>query len=63
MPAKSKAQMRFMQMMAHNPEKAKNKADISPEKAKEFISKNKGKMSYKNLPEKKKKRDWKSLKK
>lgn len=50
MPAVSKRQFRFMQMMAHDPEKAKKKGAISPEKAKEFISKTK---SYKKLPEKK----------
>lgn len=39
-----------MQMLAHNPEKAKKKGKISPAKAKEFIDKTK---SYKRLPEKK----------
>lgn len=39
-----------MQMMAHSPEKARKKDEISPEKAKEFIQKTK---SYKKLPEKK----------
>jgi len=39
-----------MQMMAHNPEKAKKKNGISPSKAKEFIDKTK---SFKKLPESK----------
>ena len=38
MPAKSAKQYRFMQMMAHNPEKANSKGP-SPEVAKEFIEK------------------------
>lgn len=54
MPAKSKAQFRFMQMLAHNPEKMKDKPEgLSPEKAKEFVSENKGSKAYKKLPEKK----------
>jgi hypothetical protein len=40
MPAKSAKQYRFMQMMAHNPEKKKTKgAGPSPEVAREFIHK------------------------
>lgn len=42
-----------MQMLAHNPEKAKKKGSISPEKAREFTSKNVGKMAYSKLPVKK----------
>lgn len=52
MPAKSKAQFRFMQMLAHNKNKAK-KADMTPEEAAEYASKNKGKNAFKRLPEKK----------
>lgn len=50
MPAKSKAQQRFMEMIAHNPEIAKEHG-MSPERAKEYVSHNTGEMSYKNLPE------------
>jgi len=40
MPAKSARQYRFMQMMAHNPEKKKTKGvGPSPEVAREFIEK------------------------
>ena len=39
MPAKSKAQYKYMQMMAHNPEKARNSKGPSPEVAREFIEK------------------------
>jgi len=53
MPAQSKAQFKFMEMIAHNPKKMKNKPkSLSSEQAKEFLSKNKGKYSYKNLPNK-----------
>ena len=40
MPAKSKSQYKFMQMMAHNPEKKRGKG-IGPSKevAREFIEK------------------------
>lgn len=38
MPAKSAKQYRFMQMMAHNPEKANSKGP-SPKVAREFIEK------------------------
>lgn len=49
MPAKSKAQYRFMQAAAHNPKFAK-KAGIKPSVAAEFVSG----QSPKGLPEKKK---------
>jgi hypothetical protein len=40
MPAKSARQYRFMQMMAHNPEKKRGKGvGPSPEVAREFIEK------------------------
>lgn len=39
MPAKSGKQYRFMQMMAHNPSKAKKTGGPSPAVAKEFIEK------------------------
>lgn len=40
MPAKSGKQYRFMQMMAHNPEKKRGKGvGPSPEVAKEFVEK------------------------
>jgi len=40
MPAKSEKQYKFMQMMAHNPEKKKTKGPgPSPEVAEEFIKK------------------------
>lgn len=51
MPSSSKKQFRFMKMMEHNPEIAKEHG-ISPEKAKEYTEENVGKKSYKNLPEK-----------
>ena len=50
MPAKSKAQMRFMEAAAHNPEFAK-KAGIAEWVAEEYVAMNKGKKAYKNLPE------------
>lgn len=56
MPAKSKAQFRFMKMMEHNPEKAKSKG-ISPSQAAEFTESNKGKKSFSKLPDKKKNKD------
>ena len=40
-----------MEMMAHNPEEAKKK-NIKSSVAKEYVSANKGKMSYSHLPEK-----------
>lgn len=54
MPAKSKSQFRFMQMLAHNPRLAKKSTSMSPEQAKEYVSENKGEKSYSHLPEKKK---------
>jgi len=39
MPVKSAKQYRFMQMMAHNPSKARTNAGPSPEVAREFIEK------------------------
>jgi len=52
MPAKSKAQFRFMKMMEHNPEKMKNKPKgLTPEKAKEFTKSNVGKKKYSKLKE------------
>ena len=39
MPAKSAKQYRFMQMMAHNPSKAKASHGPYPELAREFIEK------------------------
>lgn len=50
MPAKSKSQMRFLQMLAHNKGIAKEKG-MKPEKAAEMVSENKGSKGYKNLPE------------
>lgn len=51
MPAVSKKQFRFMAMLAHNPEKMRNKPKgLSSSKAEEFVSKT---PSYKKLPEKK----------
>lgn len=49
MPATSKAQFKFMQAVAH---KGIKKPGLSPSVAKEYVSANKGKMSYKNLPAK-----------
>lgn len=51
MPAKSKAQFRFMKMMEHNPEVAKEKG-ISPEQAKEYTSHNVGEKKFSRLREK-----------
>ena len=50
MPVTSKRQWRFMQMMAHNPEKAKKKR-MPSKVAKEFI-KATPKGAVKNLPKK-----------
>lgn len=52
MPAKSKKQYRFMQLLA-NSGKARKEANISKEKAKEFIEETE---DYKNLPEQVKKK-------
>lgn len=59
MPAKSKAQFRFMEAIAHGGFK---KPGLSAEKAKEYVSHNKGNMSYKSLPETKFKRLKKKIK-
>lgn len=59
MPAKSKAQFKFMKMMEHNPEKAKKQGGPSPKQAKEFTESNKGKKSFSKLPEKKAKKEGK----
>jgi len=54
MPAKSKAQFRFMEWVQHNPEEArKSGVTISASKAKEFT---KATPSYKKLPARKKKK-------
>ena len=50
MPAVSKKQARFFQMLAHNKDLAKEKG-MKPEKAAEMVAENKGGKSYKNLPE------------
>lgn len=49
MPAKSKAQFRFMEAVVHNKGKMKNPPKgLSPAKAREFVQG----IGYKNLPEK-----------
>ena len=55
MPAKSKAQFRFMQAAAHNPEFAA-KAGIKPGVAREYTKENKGKKRYSKLVEKMRKK-------
>ena len=62
MPAMSKKQFRFMAAIAHGA-KMKKKAGISEEKAKEYISHNKGEAEYSKLPEEtsKKKRRFKAF--
>lgn len=50
MPAKSKAQKRFMEAIAHGWKPSKG--GPSKEQAKEFVSGNKGKKAYSKLPEK-----------
>lgn len=52
MPAQSKRQFRFWKALENKPELREEKG-ISLKQAKEFTKANKGKMSYKNLPEKK----------
>jgi len=52
MPAVSQKQFKFFKMLENNPKKAKKKG-ISPAKAKEYTSHNKGAMAFKNLPSKK----------
>lgn len=54
MPAVSKKQFKFMQAIAHGAKSKKGKG-LSPEEAKEYVSHNKGSMSYDELPESKKK--------
>jgi hypothetical protein len=51
MPAKSKAQFRFMEAAEHNPKFAK-RVGISPKQAAEYTESNKGKKSYSKLPAK-----------
>lgn len=51
MPAKSKAQFRFMKAAETNPEFAK-KVGISQDVAKEYTKENKGKKRYAKLKEK-----------
>lgn len=51
MPAKSKAQFRFMKAAANNPDFAK-KVGISQSSAEEYTSENKGKKRYSKLREK-----------
>lgn len=50
MPAKSKAQFRFMEAVAHNPKVAR-KVGMSQKAASEYTSSNTGKKSYSKLPE------------
>ena len=54
MPAKSKAQFRFMKAAEYSPKFAK-KVGIKPSVAAEYTESNVGKKSYKDLPEKMKK--------
>lgn len=51
MPAKTQAQFRLMQAVAHNPEVAK-RVGIKPSVAKEFTESNVGKKAYAKLPAK-----------
>ena len=53
MPAKSKAQFRFMKLLEKNRGIMKKKPSMSPKAAKEYTTENVGKMKYSNLPEKK----------
>lgn len=52
MPAKSRKQFKFFKMLEHNPKRAKE-LGVSQEVAAEYTKSNKGKKSYKNLPERK----------
>ncbi len=55
MPAKSKAQYRFMEAVAHGwkpKSKKKKKPTITEEQAEEFVQGNKGAKAYKKLPAK-----------
>jgi hypothetical protein len=58
MPAKSKAQFRLFQAVAHGNAQLPG---LSKKEAKEYVSHNKKEMSYKNLPESKER--FKNLKK
>ena len=53
MPAKSKAQFKFMQTAAHNPAMAK-RVGIAPSTAAEYTESNNGKKAYAKLPVRKK---------
>jgi hypothetical protein len=48
MPSKSKAQHNFMEMIAHDPKKAKEKG-ISQSVGKDFVSADKGNSGWKKL--------------
>lgn len=50
MPARSRAQFRYLQALAHG--NIKGKSGMSPEQAREYTSHNVGPKAYKNLPEK-----------
>lgn len=50
MPATSKKQMKFFEMLAHNPKIARQH-DMSPQQASEYVSHNTGKLAYNRLPE------------
>jgi hypothetical protein len=52
MPAKSKRQFRFFKALQNNPNLRKEKG-LTKKEAEEFTKENKGKLKYKNLPEKK----------
>ena len=52
MPARSKAQFRYLEMLKHSPDKVKNGGSMSPPKVDEYLSENTGEKAYKNLPEK-----------
>lgn len=64
MPAVSKKQFRFMQALAHGAKLRKQPEELSKEKAKEYVSSNKGEKAYSKLPEesKPKKRKYKFMK-
>jgi hypothetical protein len=48
-PAKSKAQFRYMQALAHGD--IKNNSGMTRAKAQEYVSHNQGPMAYHNLPD------------
>ena len=52
MSAKSKAQFKFMKMLEHNPEKMKDKPDMTSEQAAEYTKENVGKKRFGKLIEK-----------